>query len=90
MWYIVDWPETVDKSPYVWYSTCLTYDALAFTVNLSLNGKGTYEVTDKVHLENTQLIMDSTIQVSPHSLFSVVNFVIRIQITTKNVAETSI
>ncbi len=78
MWYIGDWPDTLDKSPYVWYSTCLTFDAFTFTASLSLNGISTYEISDRVHLENTQLIMDSPIQVFCLSFFDK-NIKIRIQ-----------
>ena len=62
-WYIGDWPDTVEKSPYVWYSTCLAYNASSFEVVHALNGVPIFEMADKLRLGNLDLKMNYTIQV---------------------------
>ena len=63
MWYIADWPNSIEKSPYVWYSTCLIFKAADFEVTFVLNGLTTFQISDKVHLQNNGIDMDNSIQV---------------------------
>jgi hypothetical protein len=63
MWYFSDWPDAIERSPYVWYSTCLTFKAAGFEVSLVLNGQTTLNISDKVHLKNNVFEMETFIQV---------------------------
>ena len=64
VWYIGDWPVSVEKSPYVWYSTCLAYNASRFEVVHALNGVRMFAMTDRLRLGNLDLKLNSTIQVT--------------------------
>jgi hypothetical protein len=61
--YLTDWPDTIEKSPYTWYSNCLVYNASSFEMVQSLNGVRVYEAEDRVHLEDTVITLDTPIQV---------------------------
>ena len=63
MWYFSDWPDAIERSPYVWYSTCLAFKAAGFEVSLVLNGQTTLNISDKVHLKNNVFEMETFIQV---------------------------
>ena len=66
-WYISDWPESIVKSPYVWYSACLSYNASAFEVVLALNGVTMFNISDRAHLEHTTLVsFGDSVQVNHH------------------------
>ena len=65
MWFLSDWPESIEKSPYVWYSVCLSYNSSGSAVNLSLNGIKTFGIVDKTHFNGMIIPLNSTLQVSP-------------------------